>query len=264
MLPTELLGDKFGTSVALDNDVLVVGAKNASDTSGGATTFGAGASYVLRNDGSSWNEEQKLVASDKANSDHFGQDVAINGDNIFVSTMQKDHGNYTDAGSVYVFSSECIITTSVTSNGTLLTADLSGATYQWIDCADNTPISGSTNQSFTPSTNGNYAVIVSDNNCTDTSDCIAINNLGLNINTELSNKYNVYPNPTNNEITIEFGHEHSAMTVTLISAIGKEQKIIDCSNVTSRKLNLKDLNPGVYFLLFKGDSTRSVQEIIKY
>ena len=62
-----------------------------------------------------------------------------------------------------------------TVNGTL-SANLSGATYQWIDCdANNQPINGAINQSYTPSKSGNYAVIISDQeiaNCANTSKCI--------------------------------------------------------------------------------------------
>src|SRR5690606_1382106 len=48
---------------------------------------------------------------------------------------------------------------SVTNSSPTLTSNANGATYQWIDCNNGfAPIFGETNQSFTASANGNYAV----------------------------------------------------------------------------------------------------------
>jgi hypothetical protein len=48
----------------------------------------------------------------------------------------------------------------------------SGASYQWIDCDnENTPITGATGQSFTPSMTGNYAAIVQMEDCIVMTDC---------------------------------------------------------------------------------------------
>ena len=64
---------------------------------------------------------------------------------------------------------------SVTQIGTQLTADQNNATYQWIDCDNNnSPISGETNQSYTPTATGSYAVEVSMNGCVDTSSCFLV------------------------------------------------------------------------------------------
>lgn len=47
--------------------------------------------------------------------------------------------------------------------GPTLSANNSGATYQWVDCDNgNAPITGATSQSFTPSNSGNYAVIITE------------------------------------------------------------------------------------------------------
>lgn len=63
------------------------------------------------------------------------------------------------------------VDTLVTVNNPTLTAHLSGASYQWINCANSTPVAGATNQSFTPVANGSYAVIVTSSGCSDTSSC---------------------------------------------------------------------------------------------
>ena len=60
-----------------------------------------------------------------------------------------------------------------------LTADESGATYQWLNCQVMTPIEGAINQTYTATTNEDFAVIVTNNGCSDTSGCYTIMGVGL-------------------------------------------------------------------------------------
>lgn len=61
---------------------------------------------------------------------------------------------------------------SVTQTGMTLTANATTATYQWINCSTLLPIGGATSQSYTATVPGNYAVIVTQNSCSDTSACL--------------------------------------------------------------------------------------------
>ena len=64
--------DRFGYSVSINGDVALIGAylnDENSDNSGSA--------YVFRWNGTSWVEEQKLVASDGGTYDYFGYSVSI-------------------------------------------------------------------------------------------------------------------------------------------------------------------------------------------
>ncbi|MCH7720671.1 MAG: FG-GAP repeat protein, partial [Planctomycetes bacterium] len=85
--------DRFGTSVALSGDVLVVGAED-DDNENGAE---AGSVYVYRLVGADWIEEAKLLASDGESDDSFGYSVAVDGDVILVGAARDD------SGSVYVY-----------------------------------------------------------------------------------------------------------------------------------------------------------------
>lgn len=83
-----------------------------------------------------------------------------------------------------------------------LSADETGYNYQWVDCDNgNQPIDGATNQTFTATTNGNYAVEVDNGTCAVISDCIVIDEVG---NFEIKNKeiFEVYPNPTSSLVII--------------------------------------------------------------
>jgi hypothetical protein len=83
--------DRFGNSVAVDGDVMAVGAP-VHDTH-------TGAAYIFVRTGGVWAQQQKLVASDGALGDQFGASVALAGD-VLVVGAPGDEG---DEGSAYVF-----------------------------------------------------------------------------------------------------------------------------------------------------------------
>jgi hypothetical protein len=89
--------------------------------------------------------------------------------------------------------------TNVTQTGATFTAQ-PGLMYQWLNCQTNQPIAGATNQSYTATTNGQYAVIVSNATCTDTSVCYSITNIGLH-EAHLP-AVSMYPNPTSGMLNI--------------------------------------------------------------
>jgi len=83
--------DYFGASVAVSDDVIVVGVPGEE-----------GFAWVFRYDGSEWLAEQKLEPSDGATYDSFGDSVAIDGDVIVVGASRDDDAGYS-SGSAYVF-----------------------------------------------------------------------------------------------------------------------------------------------------------------
>jgi hypothetical protein len=72
----------FGIAVSLDGNALAVGANYTRAADG--TTFRAGTAYVFRHDGSGWQEEAELRASDQALDRFFGQAVALEADTLLV------------------------------------------------------------------------------------------------------------------------------------------------------------------------------------
>ncbi|MEO1054418.1 MAG: T9SS type A sorting domain-containing protein [Bacteroidota bacterium] len=103
-------GDFFGSSVSINGDYAIVGASNEDeDATGGNTASTAGSAYIFeRTANGTWAETAKLVASDRATSDLFGDAVSIDGDYAIVGARAEDQdadgGNFLDnAGSVYVF-----------------------------------------------------------------------------------------------------------------------------------------------------------------
>jgi hypothetical protein len=76
--------DLFGSSVALQGDLLVVGA-GGDDDSG----FLGGSAYVFRRSGSEWIDQLKLIASDEASGAFFGSSAAINGNSILIGAPSE-------------------------------------------------------------------------------------------------------------------------------------------------------------------------------
>ncbi|MCH8253638.1 MAG: FG-GAP repeat protein, partial [Planctomycetes bacterium] len=95
-------GDRYGNSVSISGNVVVVGSHN-DDGAG----FDSGSAYLYRFDGSTWVEARKLTASDAAPDDRFGYSVAISGGVVVVGSYKDDdpfgEDPTSNSGSVYAF-----------------------------------------------------------------------------------------------------------------------------------------------------------------
>ena len=101
---------RFGTSVAISGDTIVVGAPNGSH-SGGTTT---GTAYVFTLSSGVWSEQALITASNDDNGDYFGISVSISGDFIVVGASNEasnassvngtqSNNSKVRAGAAYVF-----------------------------------------------------------------------------------------------------------------------------------------------------------------
>ena len=129
-----------------------------------------------------------------------------------------------------------------------LQSDASSAQYQWVDCSNNyQPINGETDQVFIAYANGDYALIVTENNCADTSDCVTINAVGLNnILTDVI--LNVFPNPTSNSFTISSDILLNS-DFKIVDSQGRE--VLKGSIYGKEKtVNISKLSKGVYLVVF--------------
>jgi hypothetical protein len=91
--------DLLGCSVALVGDTAVVGAP--CDDAGIVTNQGS--AYVFVRSGTTWSEQQKLVASDGNASDFFGYSVALSGETAVVGARWDDVEINPQQGSAYIF-----------------------------------------------------------------------------------------------------------------------------------------------------------------
>lgn len=91
--------DAFGSNVSISGDTVVVGA--FGDMVG--TNVNQGSAYVFVRSGTTWTQQQKLVATGGAANDVFGRTVAIAGDSVVVGASSADTMTNVDQGAAYVF-----------------------------------------------------------------------------------------------------------------------------------------------------------------
>lgn len=139
---------------------------------------------------------------------------------------------------------------------TVTTNSIVGASYQWIDCSDNSEISGATNNSFTVTEPGNYSVIVTVSGCSDTSNCVfATNTIGLH---ELAGaNFSLYPNPASNKVNIL---SSEGGKFELINQLGQTLLTFELDAKTIETLNVSVIEAGNYLIRRIGDE--NAQKII--
>lgn len=149
----------------------------------------------------------------------------------------------------------------VTMSGVTLTSDALNAAYQWVYCDSGyAAIQGATNQSFFPPSDGNYAVIVTDNSCTDTSACIMV--IGTGIAGAAMNSVAMYPNPSEGNVMITLGAVYTEVSVVISDAQGR----IVCAQLANGVSQL-EMNPalesGVYFVTICSDGAVATKQLIR-
>lgn len=145
--------------------------------------------------------------------------------------------------------------TLVTQSGTTLSAIAAPAFYQWINCAGNTLIPGATNQSYTATANGNYAVIITMNNCIDTSTCYLINNIAI-IDIQQKTGFTIYPNPVSKKLYIKYANTNKELPqVELYNSIGQ---LIFTTYKTEIDMSIYD--NGIYFFKIENEVRQILNE----
>lgn len=184
--------------------------------------------------------------------------------------MYTASGTYLDtlvnvAGCDSVITIQLVIDTvniGVTQSGVQLSANANGATYQWVYCDSGYAIVvGETGQTFFPLSDGNYAVIVTENSCTDTSACTLVLGTGVE-SSMLGASVTVYPNPTAGNTTIDFGRTYVDVTVVVTDVNGRAVWSVSAYNANQVSMEL-DQPAGVYFISIQADNEMIMKALIK-
>ncbi len=122
--------------------------------------------------------ETMYQATSKSYAICHGESINVNGNSydttgIYVDTISSTTSLTDTVQTTSLYVHQVNAQASLIGSDTLV-ASPSNATYQWWDCTSGIPISGATNQSFIPIFTGNYAVIVTDSSCSDTSTCLSV------------------------------------------------------------------------------------------
>ena len=134
---------------------------------------------------------------------------------------------------------------TLTNGVTMTTPTQANVTYQWINCSNLTPIAGATGATFTASMNGVYAVVASNACGSDTSACSTVNSVGLE--TLSSNGVSVFPNPTNELLTVQVPVDFIGCQWNLVDVRGRHV-LNGRVDIEQFQLNLSDLARGTYWI----------------
>lgn len=192
----------------------------------------------------------------------YGDSVVIGG-NVHNTT-----GIYSDTLTA-VNGCDSIVTTNLTvhapldltvtvQGGNVLSSLENGAAYQWLDCNNsNAPVNGETSQTYTAQANGDYAVVVTKNGCSDTSACANVSTTGVaNAGQEL---LRVYPNPVKDALTIDPGKGQHTLTLMDVSG-----RVLVSKAAQGRiTLDMKHESSGLYLLKISGSYGTRVVKVVK-
>ncbi|MGX7668930.1 T9SS type A sorting domain-containing protein, partial [Flavobacterium pedocola] len=150
--------------------------------------------------------------------------------------------------------------TTVTVSGGTLTANATADSYQWIDCNNgNAFVPGANGQSFTPSVDGNYAVILTVGGCEATSVC----NTVLGVKDDVWAGISLYPNPTMGNFTIRLPYSFDKAEVIITDLLGKTIKQINFAQQEELHLSLDGVANGVYFVRIDSETKSKTFKVIK-
>jgi hypothetical protein len=104
LIPEPIQADgRFGSTLALDGDVLVVGAPYEYNPGAGNAS---GAVYVFTHSKDQWAQAARLSAPDGQPFDLFGSALALNTGNLAIGARSADGTNGRDTGAVYLYHRE--------------------------------------------------------------------------------------------------------------------------------------------------------------
>ena len=165
-----------------------------------------------------------------------------------------DANGCTDTSSVTI-TEPAALDNSITQDSGVLTANQTGATYQWYACPD-TLLVGETDLSFTPSEVGSYKVEITMGACVVESVCENVTVLGLG-HVENKFKFSMYPNPSNLNVHITTNMDGYFQIINQLGQIIRTFKI--GANIEST-VYVGDLNDGFYFV--KSVNSNFTQKLI--
>ncbi len=132
------VSDTLGDDVAIDGDVIVVGAPIAQKF---AFPLRDGAAYVFQYNGADWIETDALRAADGYSEEGFGDAVAVSGNRVLIGAPNDANDNGADAGAFYFYEttpppSAFTVTTTADSGPGSLRAALTAANTVSVDGSD--------------------------------------------------------------------------------------------------------------------------------
>jgi hypothetical protein len=192
------------------------------------------------------------------------------GDSIYLAgAYQNSTGSYVDtlmasSGCDSVLTTQLTVfqvDTAVSITNKVLTANATGASYRWINCATNSYISGETNAVYAPTANGLYAVEVTQHGCVDTSSGSDITGIGQQERALANMTYR--PNPTADFIYIDFGEVYNEVSIAIVNGLGQRLDYFEYENTEQITIDLSSLPSAEYYLQVNADGNQRIIKVVK-
>jgi hypothetical protein len=195
------------------------------------------------------------------NANQFTPSSLANGDVVScILTSNAQCLTTTTATSNAINYLETTVDVSLTQTSTSLSANQAGASYQWINCTTMTPVVGQTQQNFTGTQSGNYAVQITIGSCVDTSACVQYLYNGLP--EENQSLFSLYPNPASTEIYIS-SDSQEAFELSCTDVFGRLiQKWSIAGQLT--KIDLQELATGTYYFTIQRAQYTEVHKVVVF
>ncbi len=189
-----------------------------------------------------------------------GSITLVNGATYYASQTITGCESTTRLAVNVVINSVTDISTSV--SGITINANNSGSSYVWMDCNNNySIITGETNQSYTPTSNGSFAVQLTQNGCIDTSSCVIITDVGIDA-IDKNQALMIFPNPTSGVFTVDLVQTEDDILISISDINGR---IISYENFKDKQLIDLFINDsaGIYLITISTSEWKKVIKLIK-
>ncbi len=136
--------------------------------------------------------------------------------------------------------------------------------YQWVDCDKNyAHVVDAISQTFIPTMSGNYAVIVTTNDCSDTSDCVTVE-VGVSVNDlGIGNRVQLYPNPADSWVTLQTDRALKNATISVVNVVGQIVQQQSAIYGTTFTLNMDGYVEGIYFVEINERGSKLRMKLVK-
>jgi hypothetical protein len=193
-----------------------------------------------------------------------GETYAFNG---LVLTQPGVYGAAYDVGDVCdsivtLTLANTMVNTQVSLVGGVLTAQASTGSWQWLDCNSGfMPLPNANGQSYTPLVSGSYALLATQNGCSDTSACVAVTVAGVAENA--MGHVRIFPAPATDQVRIDLGQHMNQVSVEVSDVHGRVVLRKAVGTAETITLPVVQLEAGVYFIHLLTSEGEGVYRLVK-
>jgi len=238
-----------------------------------STTLGWGATtlkIVFDNGTTTFTVEPEFITNDSWDNVDVGLPASMISTGIEIRIENMGGGEGVALDDILIENVCNAIDTSVVLAGNTLSANASGLSYQWVYCdSGHAAIPGATSLNYTATTTGNYAVIITDGTCSDTSSCHYVFIAGIEPPTPDNGNTSIYPNPSLNTVTVYYQlpdgqKEGDLMFYDLEGRLAKKHPVTNASKILM--IDNSELQAGTYFYQLvtpKGYTSAKIMLVVK-